>query len=90
MIISKFNRTDRHEQFKVFSEVSNLFRNWFYDNKPESFYFSVPGEKRMRIYINNLIKIIGDQYEYEIVKTDYKPFDLKENAVYYVYFNKIQ
>ena len=44
----------------------------------------------MRIYINNLIKIIGDQYEYEIVKTDYKPFDLKENAVYYVYFNKIQ
>ncbi len=86
--ISKFNRTDRHEQFKVFSEVNKLFLKWFYENKPDTFYFSVPGEKRMRIYINALTKIIGDEYKYEIEKTNYKPFDLKEKNVYYVVFRK--
>lgn len=84
--ISKFNRTDRNEQFKIFSEVKKLFINWFNENKPDSFYFSVPGEKRMNIYISFLNDIIGDDYEYEIQKTDYKPFDLKENNVYYVLF----
>jgi hypothetical protein len=87
--LSKFNRTDRHEQFKVFSEVNKLFLKWFYENKPDTFYFSVPGEKRMRIYINSLEKIVGNEYEYEIQKTDYKPFDLKEKNVYYVIFRKI-
>jgi hypothetical protein len=86
--ISKFNRTDRHEQFKVFSEVNKLFLKWFYENKPDTFYFSVPGEKRMRIYISGLTKIIGDEYEYEIQETNYKPFDLKEKNVYYVIFRK--
>lgn len=86
--ISKYNRTDRNEQFKVFSEVEKLFTEWFNDNKPDKFYFSVPGEKRMRIYINSLLKIIGEQYQYNIEKTEYKPFDLKEDTVYYVYFNK--
>lgn len=86
--ISKFNRTDRNEQFKVFSEVSKLFIEWFNENKPNDFYFSVPGEKRMRIYIANLEKIIGNEYEYEIIRTNYKPFDLKEDNVYYVVFKK--
>jgi hypothetical protein len=86
--LSKFNRTDRHEQFKVFSEVSKLFIDWFNKNKPTTFYFSVPGEKRMRIYINSLTKIIGNDYKYEIQNTDYKPFDLKETKVYYVIFKK--
>ena len=40
----------------------------------------------MNIYISFLNDIIGDDYEYEIQKTDYKPFDLKENNVYYVLF----
>ena len=84
--ISKFNRTDRNEQFKIFSEVKKLFINWFNENKPDSLYFSVPGEKRINIYISFLNDIIGDDYEYEIQKTDYKPFDLKENNVYYVLF----
>jgi hypothetical protein len=86
--ISKFNRTDRHEQFKVFSEVKNLFKEWFLKNNPDNFYFSVPGEKRMNIYINTLKDIIGDNFKYEIQKTDYKPFDLKEKNVYYVKFKK--
>ena len=51
--ISKFNRTDRHEQFKIFGEVKKLFTEWFNNNNhPDKFYFSVPGEKRMNIYIN--------------------------------------
>lgn len=87
--ISKFNRTDRHEQFKIFSEVKVLFKKWFDDNKPDSFYFSVPGEKRMNIYLNSLKDLVGDKYQYEVVKTDYKPFDLKEKTVYYVTFKKI-
>jgi hypothetical protein len=86
--ISKFNRTDRHEQFKVFSEVKKLFKEWFIKNNPDNFYFSVPGEKRMNIYINSLKDIIGNGFEYEIQKTDYKPFDLKEKNVYYVKFKK--
>lgn len=86
--ISKFNRTDRHEQFKIFSEVKRLFKDWFLKHNPESFYFSVPGEKRMNIYINSLKDIIGDDFEYEIEKTDYKPFDLREQNVYYVKFKK--
>lgn len=88
--ISKFNRTDRHEQFKIFSEVKRLFKDWFLKHNPESFYFSVPGEKRMNIYINSLKDIIGDDFEYEIEKTDYKPFDLREQNVYYVKFKKKQ
>lgn len=88
--ISKFNRTDRHEQFKIFSEVKRLFKDWFLKHNPESFYFSVPGEKRMNIYINSLKDIIGDNFEYEIEKTDYKPFDLREQNVYYVKFKKKQ
>jgi hypothetical protein len=86
--ISKFNRTDRHEQFKIFSEVKKLFKDWFLKHNPESFYFSVPGEKRMNIYINSLKDIIGDDFEYEIEKTEYKPFDLREQNVYYVKFKK--
>jgi hypothetical protein len=86
--LSKFNRTDRHEQFKIFAEVKRLFTDWFLENKPDSFYFSVPGEKRMNIYINFLKDIIGDNYQYEIEKTDYKPFDLKEKNVYYVTFKR--
>lgn len=88
--ISKFNRTDRHEQFKIFSEIKRLFKDWFLKHNPESFYFSVPGEKRMNIYINSLKDIIGDDFEYEIEKTDYKPFDLREQNVYYVKFKKKQ
>ena len=42
----------------------------------------------MRIYIANLEKIIGNEYEYEIIRTNYKPFDLKEDNVYYVVFKK--
>lgn len=84
--LSKFNRTDRNEQFKIFSEVKKLFIEWFNENQPNNFYFSVPGEKRMNIYISFLQDIIGDKYEYEIQKTDYKPFDLKEQNVYYVLF----
>ena len=86
--ISKFNRTDRHEQFKIFPEVKKLFKDWFLKHNPESFYFSVPGEKRMNIYINSLKDIIGDDFEYEIEKTEYKPFDLREQNVYYVKFKK--
>jgi len=86
--ISKFNRTDRHEQFKIFGEVKKLFTEWFNNNHPDKFYFSVPGEKRMNIYINFLEDILENEYEYEIQKTDYKPFDLKEQNVYYVLFKK--
>jgi hypothetical protein len=86
--ISKFNRTDRYEQFKIFAEVKKLFKEWFDKNKPNKFYFSVPGEKRMNIYIQNIIQIVGNDYEYAIEKTEYKPFDLKEKNVYYVTFKK--
>lgn len=86
--ISKFNRTDRHEQFAIFAEVKKLFAEWFYKNRPNRFYFSVPGEKRMNIYIGFLKNILGDEYEYEIRDTDYKPFDLREQNVYYVLFRK--
>jgi hypothetical protein len=86
--ISKFNRTDRYEQFKIFAEVKKLFKEWFDKNKPNKFYFSVPGEKRMNIYIQNIIQIVGNDYEYTIEKTEYKPFDLKEKNVYYVTFRK--
>ena len=86
--ISKFNRTERHEQFQIFSEVKKIFKEWFLENQPDTFYFSVPGEKRMNIYLNFLEDIIGDEYQYKIEKTDYKPFDLKETNVYYVTFNR--
>ena len=86
--ISKFNRTDLHEQFKVFGEVKKLFLEWFNKEVPNKFYFSVPGEKRMNIYINFLKDILGNDYEYHIEKTDYKPFDLKEQTVYYVNFER--
>ena len=85
--ISKFNRTDRHEQFKIFSEVKKLFYDWLDDNKPDNFYFSVPGRKRMNIYLKFILDKTSD-YDYEIVKTNYKPFDLMEDTVYYVIFNK--
>jgi len=42
----------------------------------------------MNIYINFLKETLGDEYEYDIQKTDYKPFDLKETNVYYVIFKK--
>ena len=83
--ISKFNRTNMHEQFKIFKIVKYLFSTWLKNIKPENFYFSVPGEKRMRIYLNHLSDI---EYDYEIKETDYKPFDLSENKVYYVIFKK--
>jgi hypothetical protein len=86
--ISKFNRTERHEQFQIFSEVKKIFKEWFLENQPDTFYFSVPGEKRMNIYLNFLEGIIGDEYQYKIEKTDYKSFDLKEKNVYYVTFNR--
>jgi len=87
--ISKFNRTDRYEQFKVFAEVKKLFIEWFKNNNPSTFYFSVPGEKRMNIYIKFIMELLGNKYKYVIEKTDYKPFDLKEKNVYYVVFNKV-
>ena len=83
--ISKFNRTNRFEQFKIFNTVKTLFFNWLKHTNPDSFYFSVPGEKRMNIYINNLSNI---GYNYKIEETDYKSFDLSENKVYYVTFKK--
>ena len=86
--LSKFNRTNRNEQFKIFTEVKKLFNDWFNKERPSKFYFSVPGEKRMNIYINFLKETLGDEYEYDIQKTDYKPFDLKETNVYYVIFKK--
>lgn len=86
--LAKFNRTDRFEQFKIFAEIKKLFTKWFAENHPDTFYFSVPGEKRMRIYIN-FIKEVAPDYKHEIIKTDYKPFDLKEKNVYYVVFRKI-
>lgn len=86
--LSKFNRTHRHEQFKIFSEVKKQFQKWFDITQPDQFYFSVPGEKRMNIYLNFLKKIVGDQYTYNIEKSDYKPFDLEESTVYYVHFKK--
>lgn len=85
---SKFDRTDRHEQFKIFSEVKILFKKWFEQNSPSNFYFSVPGEKRMNIYIKYLKEIIGNGYSYEIQKTNYKSFDSREKSVYYVIFKK--
>lgn len=81
---SKFDRTDRHEQFLIFSQVKEYFTKWFNENKPDNFYFSVPGEKRMSIYLGYLKKIIGNKYQYEITKTDYKSFDTRENNVYYI------
>lgn len=86
---SKFDRTDRHEQFLIFSEVKKFFKKWFDENKPENFYFSVPGEKRLNIYLNYLIPVIGNEYTHEVRKTDYKSFDSRENAVYYAIFKKI-
>lgn len=87
--ISKFNRTDLHEQFKVFAEVKKLFIKWFTKENPNKFYFSVPGEKRMNIYIRFLTDLLGKRYQYKIEKTDYKPFDLKESNVYYVIFERV-
>jgi len=72
----------------IAAEVKKLFTDWFNKEKPSKFYFSVPGEKRMNIYINFLKETLGDEYEYDIQKTDYKPFDLKETNVYYVIFKK--
>lgn len=86
--LSKFNRTDRFEQFQIFSEVKKQFKKWFDETNPDRFYFSVPGEKRMNIYITGVMSIIGAEYEYEIQDTDYKPFDLREKNVYYVLFRK--
>ena len=86
--LSKFNRTDRHEQFKVFTEVGKFFKEWYDENQPDKFYFSVPGEKRMRIYISGIDQVTDNQYNHEIIKTNYKPFDLKEENVYYVVFTK--
>jgi len=85
---SKFDRTDRHEQFLIFSEVKKLFKEWFHRVKPDNFYFSVPGEKRLRIYMNYLEDIIGKDYTSEVVETEYKPFDRKETKVYYGVFKK--
>ena len=86
--ISKFNRTDRYEQFKVFKEVKEIFINWFNETKPEKFYFSVPGRKRMELYINFINKITNNDFDYKIVETDYDSFDLKETEVLYVLFTK--
>lgn len=85
---SKFGRTDRNEQFLIFKEVRKLFKEWFVNINPDKFYFSVPGEKRMNIYIENLKNIIGDSYLYYIQETDYPPFDIREDKVYYVVFKK--
>lgn len=85
--ISKFNRTDRFEQFKIFKEVKKYFMEWFRRNNPDTFYFSVPGEKRMRIYMNFIDKFLSN-YSSEIIKTEYDPFDLKEDNVYYVVYRK--
>jgi len=87
---SKFGRTDRNEQFLIFKEVKKLFTEWFNKNKPDKFYFSVPGEKRMNIYINYLTQVIGSDYTYKIEETNYPPFDRREKKVYYVKFSKIK
>ncbi len=87
---SKFDRTDRHEQFLIFSEVKKLFKKWFDENKPDNFYFSVPGEKRLNIYLNYLQEIIGDGYTHEVLETEYPPFDRREKKVYYAVFKKVK
>lgn len=87
---SKFDRTDRFEQFMIFSEIKKLFKEWFNRVKPDNFYFSVPGEKRLRIYMNYLEDIIGKDYTSEVIETEYKPFDRKETKVYYGVFKKIK
>jgi hypothetical protein len=85
---SKFDRTNRNEQFLIFSEIRKIFEKWFNETKPDSFYFSVPGEKRLRIYISYLMSVIGDEYSHEIIETEYKPFDRSESKVYYGVFKK--
>ena len=88
--VSKFNRTDRYEQFKISTEVKKLFTEWINDNKPNKFYFSVPGEKRMNIYLHFLEKLLMNRYKYEFYKIEgSKPFDLKESSEYNVIFTKI-
>ena len=49
---SKFDRTNRNEQFLIFSKVKEYFKKWFEKNQPDNFNFSVPGEKRLNIYLN--------------------------------------
>jgi hypothetical protein len=88
--ISKFNRTDRHEQFKLFYEIRKLFIEWFDNNKPMNFSFIVPGVQRLNIYITNLKNILGNEYKCEFIKTEYKPFDLKEEITYYVICRKVE